>query len=59
LISARFITVNIENFKLDTLLGKFMPDARKARPSQDSTGITLAEISHKEEGEPVKKASRG
>jgi hypothetical protein len=29
-----------------------VPDARKARASQDPTRMTLAEISHKGEGEP-------
>jgi hypothetical protein len=35
------------------------PDTRKARASQDPTGMTLSEIPHKEEGEPVKAISRG
>jgi hypothetical protein len=30
-----------------------VPDARKARTSQDPMGITLAEITHKGDGEPV------
>jgi hypothetical protein len=33
-------------------------DARKARASQDPLGMTLAEISHKEEGEPVETIPR-
>jgi hypothetical protein len=36
-----------------------VPDARKARASQDPTGVTLAEIPHKGEGEPVETISRG
>jgi hypothetical protein len=36
-----------------------VPDARKARVSQDPTGTTIAEISHKVEGEPVETTSRG
>ena len=36
-----------------------VPDARKARASQDPTGMTLAEIPHKGEGEPVETISRG
>jgi hypothetical protein len=36
-----------------------VPDARKARASQDPTGMTLAEITHKGEEEPVKTISRG
>jgi hypothetical protein len=35
------------------------PDAKKARASQDLTGITLTKIPHKGEGEPVKTISRG
>jgi hypothetical protein len=35
-----------------------VPDARKARTSQDMMGMTLAEISHKGVGEPVKTISR-
>ena len=30
-----------------------VPDARKARASQDPTGMTLAEVPHKGEEEPV------
>jgi hypothetical protein len=33
-------------------------DARKARASQDPTGMTLAEIPQKWEGEPVETISR-
>jgi hypothetical protein len=36
-----------------------VPDARKARDSQDPTGMTLAEIPNKEEKEPVETISRG
>jgi hypothetical protein len=36
-----------------------VPDARKARASQDPTEMTLAEIPHKGEEEPVKAISRG
>jgi hypothetical protein len=36
-----------------------VPDARKARASQDRMGMTLAEIPHKVEGEPVETISRG
>jgi hypothetical protein len=36
-----------------------VPDARKARASQDPMGITLAKITHKGEVEPVKTISRG
>jgi hypothetical protein len=36
-----------------------VPDARKARASQDPTGLILAEIPHKEEGESVETISRG
>ena len=32
---------------------------RKARDSQDPMGMTLAEIPHKGEGEPVETISRG
>jgi hypothetical protein len=35
-----------------------VPDARKARGSQDSMGMTLAEILPKREGEPVETISR-
>ena len=35
-----------------------VPDARKARASQDPIGMTLDEIPHKGEGEPVKTISR-
>jgi hypothetical protein len=38
---------------------KKVPDARKARISQDLTGMTLTEIFHKGEGEHVKTISRG
>jgi hypothetical protein len=34
-------------------------DARKARPSQDPTGMALAEILNKDEREPVETAFRG
>ena len=36
-----------------------VPDARKARGSQDPTGMTLAEIPNKGEREPVETISRG
>jgi len=36
-----------------------VPDARKTRASQDPTRMTLAEITPKREGEPVKIISRG
>jgi hypothetical protein len=36
-----------------------VPDARKARASQDPTGMILAEIPHKREGEPFETISRG
>jgi hypothetical protein len=36
-----------------------VPDARKARASQNPTGMTLAEIPHKGEGEHVETISRG
>jgi hypothetical protein len=36
-----------------------VPDARKARASQDPMGITLAEISHKGEGEPIETIAIG
>jgi hypothetical protein len=36
-----------------------VPDIRKARGSQDPTGMTLAEIPNTGEGEPVKNISRG
>jgi hypothetical protein len=36
-----------------------IPDAWKARGSQDSTGMTLAEIPNKGEREPVQTTSRG
>jgi hypothetical protein len=36
-----------------------VPDARKARDSQDPTEMTLAEIPNKGEGEPVETISRG
>jgi hypothetical protein len=36
-----------------------IPDTRKARASQDPMEMTLAEIPHKGEGEPVKTISRG
>jgi hypothetical protein len=36
-----------------------VPDAKKARAFQDPMGMTLAEISHKGEGEAVKTISRG
>jgi hypothetical protein len=35
------------------------PDARKARGSQDPTGIRLAEMPNKGEGEPEETISRG
>ena len=35
-----------------------VPDARKARGSQDPTGMTLAEIPNKGEGEPEEIISR-
>ena len=35
-----------------------IPDARKARASQDPMPMALAEILHKGEGEPVKTTSR-
>ena len=35
-----------------------VPDARNARAFQDPTEMTLAEIPHKGEGEPVKAISR-
>jgi hypothetical protein len=35
------------------------PDARKARGSQDTTGVRLAERPNKGEGEPVETISRG
>jgi hypothetical protein len=38
---------------------KKVPFARKARASQDPTGMTLAEIFHKVEGEPDETISRG
>jgi hypothetical protein len=38
---------------------KQVPDARKARGSQDPTGMRLAEMPNKGEGEPVKTISRG
>jgi hypothetical protein len=38
---------------------KKVPNARKARGSQDPTGMTLAEILNKEEREPVKNIWRG
>jgi hypothetical protein len=34
-------------------------DARKARASQNPTVMTLAEIPHKGEGEPIETISRG
>jgi hypothetical protein len=34
-----------------------VPDARKARASQDPTGMTLAKIPYKGEGEPVETIS--
>ena len=37
---------------------QIVPDARKARASQDPIGMTLDEIPHKGEGEPVKTISR-
>jgi hypothetical protein len=37
---------------------QIVPDARKARNSQTPKGMTLAEISHKWEGEPVETISR-
>ena len=36
-----------------------VPDARKARASQDPMGITLSEIPHRGEKEPVQTISRG
>ena len=36
-----------------------VPDARKARASQDLTGMVLAEIPHKGDTDPVKIISRG
>ena len=36
-----------------------VPDTRKARAFQDPMGMTLAEIPHTGEGEPVKTISRG
>jgi hypothetical protein len=36
-----------------------VPDAREARASQDPTGMTLAEILHRGEGEPVETIFRG
>jgi hypothetical protein len=36
-----------------------VPDARKARTSQDSMEMTLVEIPNKREGEPVDTISRG
>jgi hypothetical protein len=38
---------------------KKVPDDRKARGSQDSTGTTLAEISNKGKREPVETISKG
>jgi hypothetical protein len=35
-----------------------VPDGRKARASQDPTRMTLAEISHKKEGQTVETISR-
>jgi len=35
------------------------PDARKARGSQDTTGMRLVERPNKGEGEPVETLSRG
>jgi hypothetical protein len=36
-----------------------VPDARKARVSQNTKGMTLAEIPNKGKKEPVEKISRG
>jgi hypothetical protein len=36
-----------------------VPDARKARGSQDPVGIALAEVPNKGESEPVETTSRG
>jgi hypothetical protein len=36
-----------------------VPDGRKARASQDPTGMLLDEIPHKGDGEPVETISRG
>ena len=36
-----------------------VPDARKARGSQDPTGMRLAEMPNKGEGEPVEILSKG
>ena len=36
-----------------------VPDARKARASQDPTGMTLAEVPQKGEGKPAETISRG
>lgn len=36
-----------------------VPEARKVRGSQDPTGVTLAEMLNKREGEPVETISRG
>ena len=36
-----------------------VPDARKARGSQDPRGMGLAEMSNRREGEPVETISRG
>ena len=38
---------------------KKVPDARKARGSQDPIRMTLVEITNKEEREPVEIISRG
>jgi hypothetical protein len=36
-----------------------VPDVRKATGSQDTTGMTLAEISNKRQREPVETLSKG
>jgi hypothetical protein len=36
-----------------------VPDIRRARVTQDEMGITLAEIPHKGNGEPIETISRG
>jgi hypothetical protein len=46
-------------YRGDSKRYKKIPDARKARGSQEPTGMTLAEIPKKGEGEPVETISRG
>jgi len=54
-VEQRYVVMGVGN--LDS--HQQVPDARKTRGSQDPTGMRLAEMPNKGEGEPVKTISRG